>query len=170
MSEILDKTYIWLFLVNIESVRLLALVRYMLCSHFTQNCILLYFLETKNPYFVTKNCWKSSYICVFILSKKRRNWFRKNLHNSGMVSRRKLPDPSLNRTFNALSIGIQYTLSFQWTNFDLKYLFKHKIKRPQMPQKLVYEKFHVHEKSLRTQKSGRKFIKNLLPEKRKENM
>ena len=78
----------------------------------------LYFLEVKNPCFVTKNCWKSSYICVFILSKKRRNWFHKNLHNSGMVGRRKLPDPSLNRIFNALSVGVQYTLSFQWTNVN----------------------------------------------------
>ena len=47
MSEILDYIYIWVFLVNIESVLLLALVKYMLCSHFTQNCILLYFLEEK---------------------------------------------------------------------------------------------------------------------------
>ena len=53
MSEILYNIYIWVFLVNIESVLLLALVRYMLCSHFTQNCILLYILEAKNPYFVT---------------------------------------------------------------------------------------------------------------------
>ena len=82
---------------------LLALVKYMLYSRFTQNCIFLYFLEAKNPYFVTKNCWKSSYICVFILSKKRRNWFHKNLHNSGMVRRRKLPNPSLNRIFNAVT-------------------------------------------------------------------
>ena len=125
MFKILDNIYIWVFLVNIESVLLLALVGYMLCSHFTQNCILLYFLEAKNPYFVTKNCWKSSYICVFILSKKRRNWFHKNLHNSGMVGRRKLPDPSLNHIFNALSIGVQYTLSFQWTNFGLKCLLNH---------------------------------------------
>ena len=93
-----------------------------LCSHFTQSCILLYFLEAKNPYFETKNCWKSSYICVFILSKKRRNWFHKNPHNSGTVGRRKLPDPSLNRIFNALSIGVQYMLSFQWTNFGLNCL------------------------------------------------
>ena len=93
-------------------------------SHFTQNCILLYFLQAHNPYFVTKSCWKSSYICVFILSKKQRNWFHKNLHNSGMVGRRKLPDPSLNRVFNALSIGVQYKLSFQWTNFGLKCLSK----------------------------------------------
>ena len=40
----------------------------------------------------------------------------------------------------------------------------------QIPQKLVYEKFHVHEKILRTRNFRRKFIKNLLPEKRKENM
>ena len=123
MSEILDNIYIWVFLVNIESVLLLALVKYMLCSHFTQNCILLYFLEAKNPYFVTKNCWKFSYVCVFILSKKRRNCFPKNLHNSGMVGHRELPDPLLNRIFNALSIGVQYTLWFQWTNFGLKCLF-----------------------------------------------
>ena len=79
MSEILDNIYIWVFLVNIESALLLALVKYMLCSHFTQNCIVLYFLEANNPYFMMKNCWKSSYICVLILSRKRRNCFHKNL-------------------------------------------------------------------------------------------
>ena len=84
----------------------------------------LYFLEAKNPCFPMKICWTSSYICVFIFSKKRRNWFHKNLHNSGMVGRRKLPDPSLNRIFNALLIGVQYTLSFQWTNFGLKCLLE----------------------------------------------
>ena len=40
----------------------------------------------------------------------------------------------------------------------------------QIPQKLVYEKFYVQEKTLRTQNCGCKFIKSLLPEKRKENM
>ena len=74
----------------------------MLYSHITQNCILLYFLEAKNPYFVTKNCWKSSYICAFIFSKKQSNWFHKNLNNSGMTGRRKLLDLSLSRIFNAL--------------------------------------------------------------------
>ena len=113
MSEILDNIYIWVFLVNSESVLLLALVKYMLCSHSNQNCVFLYFLEAKNCCFVTKSCWKSSYICVVILSKKRRNWFHKNLHNSGMVGRRKLPDLSLNRICNTLTIGVQFTLSFQ---------------------------------------------------------
>ena len=97
--------YIWVFSINFESVLLLALVKYMLCSHFTENCTSFYFLEAKIPYFVKKNCWKSSYICLFILSKKWINWFHKNLHNSGMVGRRKLPDPSLNHIFNALLIG-----------------------------------------------------------------
>ena len=93
----------------------------MLCSHFTQNCI-LYFSEAKSPYFVTKNCWKSSYICVFILSKKRCNWFHKNLHNTAMVGRTKQPESSLNHIFNALLIAVQYSLSFQLNNFGLKCL------------------------------------------------
>ena len=44
------------------------------------------------------------------------------------------------------------------------------MKRLQIPQKLVYEEFYVHKKNLRTRNFRRKFIKNLLPEKRKENM
>ena len=40
----------------------------------------------------------------------------------------------------------------------------------QIPQKLVCEKFYVHKKILRTPNCRRKFIKNLLSEKRKENM
>ena len=48
--------------------------------------------------------------------------------------------------------------------------FKYKMKRLQMPQKFVYKKFYVHEKILRTRNCRCEFIKNLLPEKRKENM
>ena len=40
-----------------------------------------------------------------------------------MVSRRKLPEPSLSNVFNLLSIGLRYTLLFEWSNFSLKYLF-----------------------------------------------
>ena len=39
MSKILNNICIWVFLVSSESVLLLALVKHMLCSHFTQNCI-----------------------------------------------------------------------------------------------------------------------------------
>ena len=48
--------------------------------------------------------------------------------------------------------------------------FKHKMKRLQIPQKLVYEKFYEHDKILSTRNSRRILIKNLLPEKSKENM
>ena len=44
------------------------------------------------------------------------------------------------------------------------------MKRLQIPQKRLHENFYVHEKMLRTRICRRKFIKNLLPEKRKENM
>ena len=43
--------------------------------------------------------------------------------------------------------------------------FKHKMKRMQIPQKLVYEKFYVHEEILRTRNCHCKFTKNLLPDK-----
>ena len=48
--------------------------------------------------------------------------------------------------------------------------FKHKMKKKLIPQKLMHEIFYVHEKKLRTRNYRCKFIKNLLPEKRKENM
>ena len=44
------------------------------------------------------------------------------------------------------------------------------MERLQIPQKLVYEKFYVHKKILRTRNCHSKFIKNLLPGKRKEIM
>ena len=44
------------------------------------------------------------------------------------------------------------------------------MRRLEIPQKLVYEKVYVHEKNFCTQNCRRRFIKNLLPEKRKENM
>ena len=122
ISQILDNTYIWVLLVNSESILLLAFVKYMLYSHCTQNCIFLVLLEAKSPCFVAENCSKSSYICVFILSKQQHNWLYKKLLNSGMVDRRKLLDPSLNQIFNALPFGVQYMLSFHWTNFGLKCL------------------------------------------------
>ena len=39
-----------------------------------------------------------------------------------------------------------------------------------MPQKRGHKKIYVNEKTLRTQNCRRKFIKNLLPEKRKKNL
>ena len=44
------------------------------------------------------------------------------------------------------------------------------MKRLLIPQKLVCEKFYAHEKILCTRNCRSKLIKNLLPEKRKENV
>ena len=44
------------------------------------------------------------------------------------------------------------------------------MKRLQIPQKFVYEKFYKREKKLCTRNCRRKFIKNFLPEKRKEDI
>ena len=44
------------------------------------------------------------------------------------------------------------------------------MKRLQIPEKLMYEKVYVQEKISRTRNCHREFIKNLLPEKHKENM
>ena len=126
MFEIVSNIYIWVFLVNSESVLLLAFVKYMLYRNCTENCILKKFLEAKNPCFVTKNCSKYFYICVFILSRKQYNCLQKDFHNSRMVGRRKLSDPSFNRVFKTLSIGGKYTLLFQQIKFGLKCLIKTK--------------------------------------------
>ena len=48
----------------------------------------------------------------------------------------------------------------QGTHFR-KSNFKHKVERLQIPQKLLYEKFYVHETILRTRNCRRKFIKKL---------
>ena len=45
---------------------------------------------------------------------------------------------------------------------------KQKMKRRQILQKLVYEKFCVYDKFFGTQNCRRKFFKNLLPEKHKQ--
>ena len=48
--------------------------------------------------------------------------------------------------------------------------FKHKMKKLQIPQRLVNENFYGHEKILRTRNCRCKFIKNFLTEKNKENI
>ena len=44
------------------------------------------------------------------------------------------------------------------------------MKRLQISQKFVCKKFYVREKNFPTRNCRRKFIKTLVPEKRKENM
>ena len=45
-----------------------------------------------------------------------------NFRNSEIVRRRKLPDPSMNNIFNALSIALQFAVSFKRPDFGLKFL------------------------------------------------
>ena len=60
----------------------------------------------------------TSMLCYLFCPKKQDNWFYKNFHNSGRVS----PTRRWVAFFNAISIDVQYMLSFQWTNFGLKCL------------------------------------------------
>ena len=133
MSEILDNIYISVFSINSESVLLLALVKYMLCGHFTQNCIFFTFWRLKILVLWQKIAENLLiFVCLFF-PKNGAIDFTKNLHNSRMVGRRKLPDPLLNHIFNALSIGVQYTVSFESTNFGLNCLLSRKKKKKFLP-------------------------------------
>ena len=120
MSEILDNIYIWVFLVNIESVLLLALVKYMLCSHFTQNCIFCTFWRLK-ILVLWRKIVENLLIFVYLFCPKNGTTdFTKTFITQEWLVAESCPTPRLNRIFNALWIGVQYTLSFQWTNFGLK--------------------------------------------------
>ena len=128
MFKVSDNIYIWVFLVNIETVLLLALVRYVLYSHFTQNCILLYFLQANVVLLVVLFVFCDEkllkiflYLCIYFVQRTAQV-ISQNPSNSGTVARRKPPDPSLSRIFKALLIGVQYKVSFQWTNCGLKCL------------------------------------------------
>ena len=59
---------------------------------------------------------------LYLFLPKREQLIPEKFHNSGKVGHRMLPDHSLNRIFNAVSIGVKYTLSFKWTNFGQKCL------------------------------------------------
>ena len=125
MSEILYNIYIWVLIVNSESDLNLAFVHVICCiAILLKTVFFCTFWRLKILVLWRKIVQNFLIFVLFILSKKQYNWFYKNLHNSGMVGGRKLPDPSLNRIFNALSIGVQYILSFQWTNFGLKCLLQ----------------------------------------------
>ena len=115
ISEILDNIYIWVFLVNSESLLHLAFVKYIFYSRCTQNCIFLYFWRLKILVLWRKMVQNLLIFAYLFCPKNSTIDFRKT------VRRKKLPDPSLNRIFNPLSICAQYLLSFQWFNFGLKF-------------------------------------------------
>ena len=84
----------------------------MLYSHCTENYFFVIFTGLK-PLFCDEKLFKIFlYLCIYFVQKTARLILGK-LHNSGTVGRRDLPDPLLNRVFNALSIGVQCMLLFQ---------------------------------------------------------
>ena len=100
-------------LLDIFHQSLIAIALEIVCSW--------YFLEGRNFCFATKNFSGSTDIYVFF-SKKQQNWFFENIHNSGMVDRRKLGDRSLNCIFNAVLIGLQNAVLFERPDLGLKCL------------------------------------------------
>ena len=98
-----------MFLANSESPFILAFGKYKLYSklyfHF-------YFLVAENPCLVTQIV-QNFLLFVYLFCPKTTQLIQEKFHYSGKIGRRKLPDHSLNRIFNALSIDTQYTLCFK---------------------------------------------------------
>ena len=69
MSKILDNIYIWVFSIKSESVLLLALVKYMLCGYFTQNCTFCTFWRLKIFVLWRKIVENFLYLCIYFVQK-----------------------------------------------------------------------------------------------------
>ena len=106
----------------IENVLLVAFLKYILTQlhdHCNQNWIFCYFFEVEN--FVS---WRKIFLDLLLfmifLPKKQQNWFFKNFHNLGAwLAVESWAIAPLNCIFSALSIGLQFTLSFEWVGFSL---------------------------------------------------
>ena len=102
--------------VYIDTFQHVAFVKCILSqisSHCIQNCTFWYFMEIVETFVFLKKIFL--HLCFFCPKTS-------NFHNPGMIGCRKLCDSSTNNIFNVLSIGLQYTLSFKWTDFGLKCL------------------------------------------------
>ena len=115
MSEILGNIYIWLFLEKCFwfkfcwiyfGATVLKTVFY--CTFWRLKILVLWQKIVKNLL-----------VFVYLSAQKKSQLILENFHNSQVVGRRKLLDLLLNHVFNALSICVQYTLSFQWKKFGL---------------------------------------------------
>ena len=75
MPEILDNTYAWVYLVNGESVLLLAFIKYMIYSHCTQSCISFFsffcaFWKLKTLVWCDEKLFKIFlYLCIYFVQK-----------------------------------------------------------------------------------------------------
>ena len=118
----MDNIYIWVFLVNIESVLLLALVKYMLCSHFTQNCIFCTFWRLKILVLWRKNVENLFLFVHLFCPKNGRIDFTKTFITQEWLVGESCP------TSRWITCLMLYPLliypSFQLTNFGLKCLYE----------------------------------------------
>ena len=80
---------------------------------------------------IHKKCNSNHYLLLF--------------NNSGVVIQKKLPDPSLDKVFNLLSIGLRYTLSFRWSDFGVKYVLTAMLKGQPPNFKASVWKFSISE-------------------------
>ena len=121
MSEILDNIYIWVFSINTESVLLLALVKYMLCGHFTQNCIFCTFWMLKTLVLWRKIVENLLILVYLFCPKNGAIDFTKTSITQKWLVVESCPIPRW-----IAFLMFQYTLSFQWIKFGLKWLFLRK--------------------------------------------
>ena len=138
MSEVLDKSYIWLFSINSERVLLLALVKYRLCSHFTQNCIFCTFWRLK-IFVLWRKIVENLLVFVYLFCPKNGAIdFTKPFITQEWLVIESCPTPRwIMFLMLYRSIGVQYTLSFQLTNFGLRCLFLN------VASTVIYSKFMI---------------------------
>ena len=122
MSEILDSIFIWVFLVNSESVLLLPFVKYMFFSHCTQKMYFFYFLEAKKPFLWRKSV-QNLFICVYLFCPKNSRFdFRKTFKTQEYLFVESCPTPRWITFLNLYRLVLN--ISYQWINFGLKCLSK----------------------------------------------
>ena len=108
--EVLDIIYI-------DRFQLVAFFKYIVSQIYNyciQNC---YFMEIVETFVFWRKYFQSLLTFIFCFYPKTSNFY-----NPRIIGRRKLCDSLMNNIFNVLLIGFQCTLSFKWTDFDLKCL------------------------------------------------
>ena len=128
--------------IYIDRFQRVAFVKYILSqiyNHCIQNCKFWLYGDCRNFCFLKKILPKSY---VFFCPKTS------HFHNPSMIGFRKLCDSSMNNIFNVLSIGLQYTLSFKWTDVGLKCLIIITSKGQSLNSRQVYEKFPILKQSI----------------------
>ena len=129
MSEILDNIYTDRFLH-------VAFVKYILSQIIVFGTVLFDTFWRLWNLFFKGNIFKS--LLIFLPF-----FIRKPIISVTQAGRRKLSDPSMNNSFDVLSISLQYTLSFKWPSFGLKCLVTITLKRQSLKFKVSVWNFGI---------------------------